>query len=99
MALERRENGSAMTSETDVKLKIAALNRVLADATVECTVLWCEQAGGQTFLYEGLILEGCLPCKRHPTDCICQGAGRVARFPGFRQGPGVGLRNNWTGDT
>ena len=67
--------------------EIAALNRVLADATVECPVLWCEQAGGQTFLYEGPILEGCLPCKRHPTDCICQGTGRIARFKGFRHTP------------
>ncbi len=65
-----------MTAKTDLTAQIAAYNRVLADATVECPR--CRNTGG----YEPVPRPGDMdfgPC------FDCQGTGRIARFLGFRQ--------------
>lgn len=62
-----------MTAKTDLTDQIATLRRVLAEATKECPDWYRQQPA--TAIERRVTLE----------DCICQGTGRIARFPGFRQ--------------
>lgn len=62
------------TGQMKVADKIAALNRVLADATVECRRYKHGERAAQ-----GESREKIGPCAK------CHGTGRIARFSGFRQ--------------
>lgn len=71
-----------MTTKTDIAVRIAALNAALAEATEECPEPYCvkgkiaaiSKEAGSTEL-ERLVID-------HKD---CQGTGRIARFPEFRQ--------------
>ncbi len=67
-----------MTATTDLTANIVVMNRVLADATVECPECGLNppETRGTMFVDGPGVVVGC---------DTCPGTGRVARFPGFRQ--------------
>ncbi len=74
-----------MTTETALKQRLAILYRTLADATVECPKCdaLCEEMRKSPDASQGRPTG--IPCRCVAFSDGCNGTGRVARFPGFRQ--------------
>lgn len=65
---------AGMTTETDVKQRLAALRATLVGATMACPMRVQQR-----------VEHGAWTDHRHPPFCDCQGTGEAAAFEGFRQ--------------